>query len=96
MRNNVLTANSVCHLWQALDQISQPRLRVLSLENNLLGDDAIQYLAPMTYLDTLAIDNIAATAEGMQQLAPLVPHLNDLSCEEHLLPQAEEPQEEDS
>ncbi|MEH0002217.1 MAG: hypothetical protein V6Z78_01385 [Holosporaceae bacterium] len=96
MRNNVLTASSVRHLWQVLDQISQPRLRGLSLESNLLGDDAIQYLARMTYLETLAIENIETTAEGMQKLAPLVPHLKSLICEDHLLPQTEEPQEDDS
>ena len=94
--NNGLTAESMRHLRQILDQISRPCLRHLTLSSNPLDDEAVAYLAPMTYLERLDLLNTNATAEGMQVLAPLVPHLDALVCEGHPQPQAEEPQAEDS
>ena len=92
MRNNGLTVESMRHLREALDQVSQPCLKHLSLSSNPLDNEAVALLAPMTYLERLDLENVDATAEGMQVLTPLVPHLDTLN----LLSQAEEPQEEDS
>ena len=96
VRNNSLTVESMRHLRQALDQVSQPCLRHLSLSSNPLDNEAVALLAPMTYLERLDLLNVDATAGGMQVLAPLMPHLDVLVCEDHLLPQVEEPQAEDS
>ena len=85
VRNNVLTVESMRHLREALDQVSQPCLRHLSLSSNPLDNEAVALLAPMTYLERLDLLNVDATAEGMQVLTPLMPHLA-LVCEERLLP----------
>ena len=96
VRNNGLTHESMRHLRQILDQLSRPCLRRLSLASNPLGNEAVACLAPMTYLKRLNLFNIGATIIGMRSLMPLVPHLDALVCKNHLRPQAEEPQEEDS
>ena len=80
--NNRLTHESMRHLRQILDQISRPCLRHLTLSSNPLDDEAVAYLAPMTYLKRLDLLNTNATAEGMQVLAPLMPHLDVLVCED--------------
>ena len=90
VRNNGLTHESMRHLRQILDQLSRPCLRRLTLASNPLGNEGVACLAPMTYLKRLNLWNTNATAEGMQVLAPLVPHLDALVCEDHPQPQAED------
>ena len=88
VRNNGLTHESMRHLRQILDQLSRPCLRLLYLASNPLGNEGVACLAPMTYLKRLNLWNTNATAEGMQVLAPLVPHLDALVYEDHPQPQA--------
>ncbi|MGB1230141.1 MAG: hypothetical protein ACPG7U_03130 [Holosporaceae bacterium] len=79
VKDNALTAESARHLRRTFEQTPSLHLKMLSLEHNPLGDEAMEPLASMTCVDFLHLRDVGATDAGMEKLLPLKPHLDFLS-----------------